>query len=278
MPPPPDEPNKTVFDDESVRALAEQHRIRKGTVPDIELLAAHLRTAETWYFSDSRGARSWRVLGLPPSQIRDNMRALATRLHNAVGGLDTDEGKRLLAIMQLIHQSDSILSDSNRLRQFRGTTEDLRAALAALGDEESVPDATPERKILQWAADEAFKNTEAAEQHVSSLLASVNELARLLELASYTVEPGSPGEKTETAEFELRATLCKIYQDVFGKPVGLTFHKSRGGPNKGRGGPGIRFVAECLERMGLPKSHKTLYEWLKSRHKTLRGTTSRQAP
>ena len=274
MRPPPDKPKKTVFDAEFVEDLAEQHRMRKGTFPNIELLASRLRAAETWYFSDRRGAHSWRVLGLPPSQIRDNMRVLATRLHNAVGNLDTDEGKRLLAIMHLIHQSDSILSDSNRLRQFSKTAEDLRATLAALGDEESVPDLTPERKILQWAADEAFKDTEAAGRHVSSLLASVNELASSLELASYTIEPVFPGEKTETAEVELRVNLCQTYQDVFGAPVGITFQKSQRGPNKGRGGPGIRFVAECLERMGLPKSHKTLYEWLKSRHKTLRGTNS----
>ena len=104
MPPPPDEPKKTVFDDESVRALAEQQRIRKGTVPDLEMLAARLRAAETWYFSDRRGARSWRVLGLPPDKIRNNMRVLASRLHNAVGGLNTDEAKRLLAIMHLIQR------------------------------------------------------------------------------------------------------------------------------------------------------------------------------
>ncbi len=259
--PPPDEPNKTVFDDESVRALAEQHWIRKGTVPNIKLLAARLRTAETWYFSDSRGARSWRVLGLPPDKIRNSMRVLATGLHNAVGGLDTDEAKRLLAIMHLVHQSDPIFNDSNRLKRFSKIAEDLRAVLAALGDEESVPDATPEQKTLQWAAYEAFEHTEVAERQVSLLIASVNQLANLLDLATYTIEPGSPGEKIETAEFELRATLCQIYQDVFGKPVGVTL-------SEGRGGPGIRFVADCLKHMGLRTSHKTLYEWLKKLRKT----------
>ena len=204
------------------------------------------------------------------------MRVLATRLHNAVGNLDTDEGKRLLAIMHLIHQSDSILSDGNRLRQFSKTAEDLRAALATLGDKESVPGLTPERKILEWAADEAFKNTEAAEQHISSLLASVNELASSLERVSYTIEPGFPGEKTETADFELRANLCQTYQDVFGKPVGITLSAGRESPGN-QGGPGIRFVADCLERIGLPTSHTTLYEWLKSRRKTLRGTNSGRA-
>jgi hypothetical protein len=199
------------------------------------------------------------------------MRVLASRLHNAVGELDTDEAKRLLAIMHLVHQSDPIFNDSNRLKRFGKIAEDLQAALAVLGDEESVPDITPERKIIQWAADESFKNTEIAERHVSSLLASVNELANFLELAAYTIEPGSPGEKTETAEFELRATLCQIYQDVFGEPVGLTLLEDQGGP-------GIRFVADCLEHMGLPISHTTLYEWLKYHRKSVRGTNARRAP
>ncbi len=88
---------------------------------------------------------------------------------------------------------------------------------------------TPERKILQWAADEAFKNTKAAEQHVSSLLASVNELARLLELASYTVEPGSPGKKPITPSMNCGRTYARFTRTYLASELASPYLRVGGG-------------------------------------------------
>ena len=142
----------------------------------------------------------------------------------------------------------------------------LRAGIAALGDEDSAPDATPERKILHLAAaEEEFGSLSIAEQKIAAFIARTNPFAKFIEQTAKKIKPGSPGKaKARRAEFEFRENLYDTYEIVFGVRIGATPPRTN---LDDKGGPGIQFVTECLERIGLPTSDGTIVESLRAQRR-----------